>query len=146
MSHFSIAGLQLSLPCGDNLAEIAIEIKKTKQRFPWLDMIVLSELCSFGPEKKYAQTLPGAAEAFYCELAKEHDIWLIPGSLFEKQGDKIFNTTPIINNKGEVVDRYRKVFPFYPYEADVAQGDDFVVFDVPGGRIGIAICYDLWVP
>jgi len=146
MSHFSIAGLQLALPCGDNLAVIAKEIAKAKQRFPWLDMIVLSELCSYGPEKKYAESLPSAAENFYCQLAKEHNLWLIPGSLFEKHDDKIFNTTSVINNKGEVVERYRKVFPFYPYEAGIEQGNEFVVFDVPQGRIGVAICYDLWFP
>jgi len=146
MSHFSIAGLQLALPCGDNLDTIAIEIAKAKQRFPWLNMIVLSELCSYGPEKKYAESLPSQAENFYCQLAKEHDIWLIPGSLFEKQGDKIFNTTSVINNKGEVIERYRKIFPFYPYEEGIEQGDEFVVFDVPQGRIGVAICYDLWFP
>lgn len=146
MSHFSIAGLQLALPCGDNLATIATEIKKTKQRFPWVDMIVLSELCSYGPDKKYAETLPGTTEQFYCDLAKEQDLWLIPGSLFEKQGNKVFNTTSVINNKGEVVDRYRKIFPFYPYESGVEEGNGFVVFDVPNGRIGVAICYDLWFP
>jgi len=146
MSHFSIAGLQLALPCGDNLEAIATEIAKAKQRFPWLNMIVLSELCTYGPEKKYAEPLPSQAENFYCDLAKAHDLWLIPGSLFEQQGDKIFNTTSVINNKGEVIERYRKIFPFYPYEEGVEPGDEFIVFDVPQGRIGVAICYDLWFP
>ncbi len=146
MSHFSIAGMQLSLPCGDNLAEIGKEIIKTKKRFPWIDMIVLSELCSYGPEKKYAQPLPSKAEDYYCQLAKELDIWLIPGSLYEQVNEQIFNTTSIINNNGKVIDRYRKIYPFQPYEAGVSAGNQFVVFDVPQGRIGIAICYDLWFP
>ncbi|MEW6981281.1 carbon-nitrogen hydrolase family protein [Colwelliaceae bacterium 6471] len=146
MSHFSIAGLQLALPSGDNLDVIAAEIVKTKQRFPWLNMIVLSELSSYGPDKKYAESLPGHAENYYCQLAKENQIWLIPGSLFEEVDGKIFNTTSVINDQGEVVARYRKIYPFYPYEKGVEQGSDFVVFDVPQGRIGVAICYDLWFP
>jgi predicted amidohydrolase len=146
MSHFSIAGLQLALPCGDNLVTISAEIAKTKKRFPWLNMIVLSELATYGPEKKYACELPSPAETHYCQLAKEHDLWLIPGSLYEQVGDDIFNTTSVINNKGEVVDRYRKIYPFSPYEKDISSGKDFVVFDVPQGRIGVAICYDLWFP
>ena len=28
----------------------------------------------------------------------------------------------------------------------ICTGKDFVVFDVPQGRIGLAICYDLWFP
>ncbi len=146
MNHFSIAGLQLELTNEDSLALIAKYIASTKKRYPWLDMIVLSELASFGIDKKYAEPLPSKTEDFYCQLAKEHDIWLIPGSLFERDGEHIYNTTSIINNKGEVVDRYRKIFPFYPYEQGVECGSDYVVFDVPQGRIGIAICYDLWFP
>ena len=146
MSHFSIAGMQLSLPCGDNLATIKDEITKTKKRFPWIDMIVLSELCTYGPEKKYASKYPSKAEKYYCALAKELDIWLIPGSDYEEKDNEIFNTTSVINNKGEVIERYRKIYPFYPYESGVSCGQDFVVFDVPQGRIGVAICYDLWFP
>ncbi len=146
MSHFSIAGLQLALPCGDNLATIGEEIVKTKKRFPWLNMIVLSELATYGPEKKYASALPNDAEKFYCQLAKEHDVWLIPGSLYEQVGDEIFNTSTVINNHGEVIQRYRKIYPFSPYEQGISAGKDFVVFDVPQGKIGVAICYDLWFP
>lgn len=146
MSHFSIAGLQLNLSYGNNLDVIAEHIRKTKQRFPWLNMIVLSELASFGPEKKYAQTIPNDTEEMYCQLAKENNVWLIPGSHYEQTDDGIYNTTAVINNQGEVVDRYRKIYPFYPYETDVCSGEEFVVFDVPQGRIGVAICYDLWFP
>ncbi|GAC28663.1 carbon-nitrogen hydrolase family protein [Brumicola pallidula] len=146
MSHFSIAGLQLALHAGDNLDVLANEIIKTKLRFPWVDMIVLSELGTYGPEKKYASELPNKTENVYCQLAKEQDVWLIPGSFYEQAGSEVFNTTTVINNKGEVVKRYRKIYPFFPYEEGVSCGQDFVVFDVPQGRIGVAICYDLWFP
>jgi len=146
MSHFSVAALQLEILAQSNLELVGAEISKTKKRFPWLDMIVLSELCSFGPEKKYAEPLPGAAENFYCKLAKELNIWLIPGSQYEQSGEEIFNTTAVINNNGDIVERYRKIYPFCPYEAGISAGKDFVVFDVPQGRIGVAICYDLWFP
>lgn len=146
MSHFSIAGLQLASSYGNNLAQIAKEITNCKKRFPWLDMLVIGELNSFGPEKKYAEPLPGPTEEFYCELAKTNNIWLIPGSHYEKSGEQIFNTASVINNSGEVVTRYRKIFPFCPYEQGVESGEEIVVFDVPQGRIGLAICYDLWFP
>jgi predicted amidohydrolase len=146
MSHFSIAALQLSLASENNLDVIGVEIAKAKRRFPWLDMIVIGELCSYGTDKKHAERLPGKAEIFYCQLAKEHDVWLIPGSQYEKLGDDIYNTSSVINNKGEVISRYRKIYPFFPYETGVTPGSDFVVFDVPQGRIGLAICYDIWFP
>lgn len=39
------------------------------------------------------------------------------------------------------------MYPFLPYEQDVAAGAQSVVFDVPGkGRLGVSICYDMWFP
>ena len=64
--------------------------------------------------------------------------------VFEKRGDEIYNTASIINPQGDVVTRYSKMFPFYPYEVGVTPGDAFCVFDVPDvGRFGISICYDM---
>ena len=146
MSHFSIAALQLSLSQGDNLAFIEQQIINTKRRYPWIDMVVLSELCSYGANKSFAEQLPGKAELFYAKLAKQQNIWIVTGSQFEQVTDEIYNCSTVINNQGEVVNRYRKMFPFYPYEEGVYPGKDFVVFDVPQGRIGLAICYDLWFP
>ena len=146
MSHFSIAALQLALSNGNNLDHIVKSIEQAKRRFPWLDMLVLPELSTFGIDQSHAEQLPGLAESAYCELARKHNIWLVAGSQFEQDGDAIYNTCSIINNKGLVVDRYRKIFPFYPYEKNVSCGDKFVVIDVPQGRIGVGICYDLWFP
>jgi predicted amidohydrolase len=91
--------------------------------------------------------LPGPAEEAYVALAKKLGIWLVPGSLYEVAGDKIYNTTPVIDPQGTVVARYRKMFPFRPYEAGIDAGDRFCMFDVPGvGRFAVSICYDMWVP
>lgn len=146
MSHFNIAGLQLASSCGNNLEQIAKELANCKKRFPWVDMLILGELNSFGPEKKYAEAMPGPTENFYREIAQKLNVWLIPGSHYEQQGDNIFNTASVINPQGDVVCRYRKIFPFCPYEIGIECGKDIVVFDVPHGRIGVAICYDLWFP
>ena len=64
MSHFSIAGLQLALPCGDNLATIGAEIIKTKKRFPWLNMIVLSELATMVQKKNMRVHYPMTQKIF----------------------------------------------------------------------------------
>jgi predicted amidohydrolase len=147
MSRFSIAGLQLELSGQDNLYVIQKEIETVKATFPWVDMIVLSELSTFGPSLSNAQPSGGEVEQFYCSLAEKHNVWLIPGSIHESIGDKVYNMSPVINPIGEVIERYRKIFPFYPYEKGVTAGDQFVVFDVPDvGRFGVSICYDQWFP
>ena len=147
MSSFGIAGLQLMLDGNDNLAKIEAEIVALRRRFPWVRMALLGELGSFGASPARAQALPGAAEHFFCDLARSQGLWLVPGSLYEKHGEDIFNTAPVIDPKGNVVGRCRKLFPFVPYEKDVTPGSDFLVFDVPDiGRFGVCICFDMWFP
>lgn len=144
---FGVAGLQLAFGPGDNLQRIAAEVGILAKRFPWVRMVVVGELCGFGAHPEHAQCMPGDAETFLCGVARKHGLWLVPGSLYERSGDAIFNTTPVIDPAGQVIARYRKLFPFAPYERDIAAGDECVVFDVPGaGRFGVSICYDMWFP
>ena len=53
----------------------------------------------------------------------------------------------MINPAGEIITRYEKMFPFYPYEAGITPGSAFCVFDVEDvGRFGVSNCYDIWFP
>lgn len=147
MAYLSMAALQLELCVEDNLSLIEKEIDLVKKRFPWIQLVVLPELCTFGPNPNLAVGMPGEIENCFREAALKNDLWLIPGSIFERRGQDVYNTAPVINPQGEVVARYRKQYPFLPYEKGVSAGDEFVVFDVPGaGRIGLIICYDMWFP
>jgi deaminated glutathione amidase len=147
MSQFSIAALQVAWPVADNRDRLEKETANVLVRFPWVQMVVFPELCSFGHGLSFAESMPGPTESRYQALARKHGVWLIPGSLYERAGANIFNTAPIINPDGEVVSRCRKIFPFLPYEKNVKAGTEFVVFDVPDvGRFGVSICYDTWFP
>lgn len=131
----------------ENITAMAARLDVLMRRFPWVRMVVFSELCPFGPSPKHAQPMPGPAEGAFCEMAARYGIWLIPGSMFEQDGEQVYNTTPVINPEGQVVTRYRKMFPFLPYEEGIAAGTGFAVFDVPEvGRFGVSICYDMWFP
>lgn len=147
MSKFAIVGLQLELEARDNVDAVVEDVRRTKQRFPWVDMILIGELAAYGPKLDNAEPLAGRAVSRFAEAARECGVWLVPGSLHEQDGDRIYNTTPVINPDGEVIARYRKMYPFLPYEQGVSPGDQCLVFDVPGkGRIGVSICYDMWFP
>ncbi|WCL55313.1 carbon-nitrogen hydrolase family protein [Gimibacter soli] len=147
MSHFAIAGLQLDLPIAGNLDLVLKKIRVTALRYPWVQMVVLSELAICGPVTGTATALPSPTEDTLASLAKELGLWIVSGSLYEMHEGKVYNTASVINPDGEVVTRYRKMYPFYPYEAGVAEGQEICVFDVPGvGRFGLSICYDMWFP
>ncbi len=147
MSHLAIAGLQLELCAEDNLSTIEQEIDAVKKRFPWIQMVVLPELCTYGANTELAVEIPGEVENCFRDAARRNDVWLVPGSIFERRKGKVYNTAPVINPAGKVVARYSKRYPFFPYEKGVSRGDEFVVFDVPGvGRLGLMICFDMWYP
>lgn len=147
MTTFCIAGLQLEAVNGNNVASMLGEIDKVVARFPWLDMVVLSELNACGTGVDGAEPMPGPTEVVFCEAARRHGIWLVPGSLHEASEGHVYNTCPVINPDGTVIARHRKLFPWLPYENGVTPGDKCTVFDVPGvGRFGVSICYDMWFP
>jgi predicted amidohydrolase len=147
MSPFAIAGLQLALPAADNRERIEREIVAATRRFPWVQMVVVGELASFGPATACAEPLPGPTEARYAALAQRLGIWLVPGTLYERDGEHVYNTCPAIDPQGRVVARHRKLYPFLPYESGVTPGAEATVFDVPGvGRFGLSICYEQWFP
>ena len=117
--------------------------------YPWVQMVVFSELAAHGPFIERAEPMPGPTEDAFREMARKHRIWLIPGSIFETRmpSGLVYNTSPVIDPDGEIIARYRKMFPFLPYETGVEPGDEFCVFDIPGvGRFGLSICYDMWFP
>lgn len=125
---------------------------------PWVDLIIFHELAAHGAmqfdtppadiyAELYSQTVPGAATEQFCNLARHTKRWLVPGTFYEREGDKLFNTAVVISPDGEIVARYRKLFPWYPFEAEFSPGNDFCVFEIPTkGKIGLSICYDMWFP
>ncbi len=148
MTPFAIAGIQMQVSAAhSNVAAMKHRVELALARFPWINMIVFSELAAFGPlVGNHPQKLDETIEVFQ-ELAARHKIWLLPGSLFEKREKGVFNTAVVINPSGEIVGRYDKMFPFTPYETNVTGGTEFLVFDVPSiGRFGLSICYDIWFP
>jgi predicted amidohydrolase len=149
MTPFAIAGIQMHVSAvQSNVEAMRIRLNSLMAVYPWVQMVVFSELAACGPLPSAAQTLPGSAEEALAEMAAEHRIWLVSGSMYERRDDgRVYNTASVIGPNGSVVGRYRKMFVFEPYENGVAPGEDFFIFDVPdAGRFGMTICYDTWFP
>lgn len=133
-------------------------VRQTAQNFPWARMVVLPELIlsaaaqfvpadSPEPWRKSAESIPGPLTDRLCGLARETGLWLAPGSMYEADGGALYNTAIVISPEGRIAAKYRKMFPWLPYESETTPGDQFCVFDVPDvGRFGLCICYDGWFP
>ena len=147
MKPLSIAAIQLNLARKDNYTLLESKAREAVYRFPWLEMLVFSELAVGGAGASNATFFLSEYLDKLKKLAKELDVWLIPGSFYEETEEGTFNTTPVIDNKGDLVTKCRKLYPFLPYETGVAAGNEVCVFEIPGsGKVGIHICYDLWFP
>lgn len=148
MKPFAIAGMQLELSAvRENVTHMGERLDVLMSVYPWVQMVVFSELAAFGPLVTNAMPLENETVRTFQSWAKKHGIWLVPGSMFERSEAGIYNTATVIDPSGGIVGRYRKMFPFRPYEDGVEGGTEFLVFDVPQvGRFGLSICYDLWFP
>ena len=147
MKTLSIAAIQLNLARKDNYTLLESKAREAVYRFPWLEMLVFSELAVGGAGASNATFFLSEYLDKLKDLAKELDVWLIPGSFYEETEEGTFNTTPVIDNKGDLVTKCRKLYPFLPYETGVAAGNEVCVFEIPGsGKVGIHICYDIWFP
>ncbi|XP_049883842.1 nitrilase and fragile histidine triad fusion protein NitFhit isoform X2 [Pectinophora gossypiella] len=131
-----------------------------------VQMIFFPEACDYISDNKddivrNADPIPdGKTITNYRELAVKHNVWLSMGGIHEKNESdptKMFNTHVIIDNKGQIVQAYRKLHLFdveIPEkkvrlkESDFSHAGGHIVspVDSPIGKIGMAICYDLRFP
>jgi formamidase len=89
-----------------------------------------------------AVDVPGELTDRLGKLARETGLWLVPGSVWERAPEGIYNTALVLSPDGELVTTYRKCFPWQPYETS-RPGRSVVTFDIGGvGRLGLAICHD----
>lgn len=92
----------------------------------------------------------------YRELARELKIHLHIGSLALKaSSERAANRSFLIDPAGEIVARYDKIHMFdidleggetYRESANYQPGETAVIADLPWGRLGLTICYDLRFP
>ena len=88
--------------------------------------------------------------------ARRHGITLVGGSISERREgrDKLSNTSVVFDREGSLVAVYRKIHLFdvevggHIYrESDAEEpGDEVVVADADGWRVGLSVCYDVRFP
>jgi predicted amidohydrolase len=106
-------------------------------------------------ERSFPEQADPALPAFRT-LAAELGAWLLIGSLAIKVSDtKTANRSFLIDPKGAIVARYDKIHLFdvdlpsgekYRESNTVAGGGHAVTADLPWGKIGLSVCYDLRFP
>lgn len=123
-----------------NIKHIIERLENTSSYKP--DLICLSE--AFANDSKNSQPVPGQITDAFSSYAVKHDCYIIC-SLLRTENNKMYNSSVLINRKGEIVGIYNKI---HPTEGEC---DDGVcpgklnppVFKTDFGTIGMQICFDI---
>ena len=113
--------------------------------YPETDLIVFPECGIQGghpaPDADVPFKVPGTEMQPLMDKCKERQVWALFNFL-EAEDGRVYNTCALINDKGEVALKYRKVNPFVPVECNYP-GSEFAVCEGPKGAVfGVMICYD----
>src|SRR6185312_16729077 len=143
-----------------NIAATSTLVRRARDR--GAELILTTEITGmFEPKRelhlaKATSEADNPALAAFRELAAETGAWLVIGSLAIRLApDRLTNRSYLIAPDGGVAARYDKIHMFdvdldggetYRESRSYRPGDRAVLADLPWGRLGMTICYDLRFP
>ena len=137
----------------NSIDKIKIAAKKKAKIICLPELFLSPYFCQTENHSKFklAEKIPGKKTILYCELAKKLSVILII-PLFEKKTSGFYhNTSIIINEKGKIISKYRKMHipddPGYYEKFYFTPGDlGFKSTKTKYAKIGSLICWDQWFP
>ncbi len=150
MQKFIVAAIQMDIVSGDsrlNLERASDLIKQAANA--GARIVCLPELFNTGYDyptiTQQVDTLFVQAVSRLRQLAGRHALYLISGSMAEKVAGRIYNTCLLIDPRGDISGRYRKIHLFAPLAEPqhFTAGEECAVFNTTLGALGIMLCYDL---
>jgi predicted amidohydrolase len=143
-----------------NLATVLAAIDEAKRA--GVDYVLTPEMTNIMEVKRdrlFAKIMADEHDptlATLCEVARKLSIYIHIGSLAIKASpEKAVNRSFLIDRKGEIVARYDKIHMFdvnlaggesYRESNNYRSGELAVIADLPWGRLGLTVCYDLRFP
>jgi N-carbamoylputrescine amidase len=97
-----------------------------------------------------SEPIPGPTTDKFSKLAADLGVVIVL-NLFEREGTKSFDTSPVINSDGNLLGMTRMIhiteYDCFHEQGYYHPGDRGApVYDTPFGKIGVAICYDRHFP
>ncbi len=156
---FKLALIQLkSFSTNDENLDAAVE-KINETARDGADLVVLPEMFSC-PYK--ASNFPIFAQADgeknwqrLSDAARKNKIYLVAGSMPERDDGKIYNTSYVFDRNGKQIAKHRKMHLFdcdipggaFFHESDtLTAGNEATVFETEFGKFGLMICFDIRFP
>ncbi|XP_060028179.1 omega-amidase NIT2 isoform X1 [Erinaceus europaeus] len=156
MATFRLALIQLRVSPikSDNLTRACGLIREAARKGAKLISLPECFNCPYGTDyfPAYAEQIPGESTHKLSEVAKECGIYLVGGSIPEKDAGKLYNTCAVFGPDGRLLVTHRKIHLFdinvpgkitFQESQTLSPGDSFSTFDTPYCRVGLGICYDI---
>lgn len=160
MAKIKVAAIQMPIVTDkmQNVRTAGIYLEKIKDEKP--DFVILPEMfcCPYQTQNfpVYAEEESGPVWQQLSEYAKQYGIYLISGSMPEKDAEgKVYNTSYIFDRQGKQIGKHRKVHLFdidvtggqtFKESDTLTAGDHDTVFDTEFGRMGVMLCFDIRFP
>lgn len=160
MAKIKVAAIQMPTVTDkmQNVRTAGIYLEKIKDEKP--DFVILPEMfcCPYQTQNfpVYAEEESGPVWQQLSEYAKQYGIYLIGGSMPEKDAEgKVYNTSYIFDRQGKQIGKHRKVHLFdidvtggqtFKESDTLTAGDHDTVFDTEFGRMGVMLCFDIRFP
>ncbi|MEH6581200.1 MAG: carbon-nitrogen hydrolase family protein [Halioglobus sp.] len=95
-----------------------------------------------------AEMIPGPSTEMLATKAREKNVYIVAGMVEVHESD-FYNVSVLIGPEG-YIGKYRKMHPWYPAEDawPITRGESsqgYPVFETAIGKIGMCICYDMWI-
>lgn len=161
-SAFPSSPLRVTLVQNDAGADLAANLTWIERHLPGsgkTDLVALPEVFALrGSDDTYraaAEPGDGPLARWLAAQAIRSNAWVLAGSVLERDGDRIYNTSLLMDRTGRQVASYRKIHLFEARlesgriirESDLFQaGDTPVLVEIDGWKCGLSICYDLRFP
>ena len=145
----AVGEIKLNIDTVENLLRANIE------KYEGADFVFLPEVwtCGWCPRVFHAgaETIEKSlAVKMLQRVAVEYGVNIFGGSFIRSNGEKYYNTCPIIGRNGNIIGLYDKNHLFSYYGDDenkfIEAGIQPVIVDIEGIKAGVTICYDIRFP